>query len=146
MAETDDTCKSGLPGIWDTVTYRACAGSSNANEALTVSLVTPANGQLKTISSFHPKFTYPIFGEEEQIFGYQGLKINLRYNASDMRPQLSTSYGKKFKAIGETEPADIEEMMKDFLPEGMLSLGAALCIDDTYQLIICSGLPEKQRI
>ncbi|OIW33504.1 histone acetyl transferase HAT1-like protein [Coniochaeta ligniaria NRRL 30616] len=98
MAETDDT--------W----------SSNANEALTVSLVTPVAGQLKTVSSFHPKFTYPIFGEEEQIFGYQNLKINLRYNASDMRPHLSTTYGKKFKAIGDTEPADIEEMLRPFLP------------------------------
>jgi len=83
-----------------------------------VSLVTPVNGQLKTLTSFHPKFTYPIFGEQEQIFGYQKLKINLRYNASDMRPHLTTTYGKKFKAIGETEPADIDEMMKEFLPEG----------------------------
>ena len=119
-------------------------GSSNANEALTVSLVTPVNGQLKTLSSFHPKFTYPIFGEQEQIFGYQNLKISLRYNASDMRPHLSTTYGKKFKAIGDTEPADIDEMMKDFLPEGRLIFYHAAVGRCT--LTSCSGLPEKQRI
>lgn len=90
-----------------------------------MSLVTPVNDQLKAVANFHPKFTYPIFGEEEQIFGYQGLKINLRYNSSDMRPHLSTSYGKKFKAIGETAPADIEEMMKEFLPEGMPTIRSA---------------------
>ncbi|KAB5558720.1 acyl-CoA N-acyltransferase [Coniochaeta sp. 2T2.1] len=90
--------------------------SSNANEALTVSLVAPLDGQLKTVAAFHPKFTYPIFGEEETIFGYQKLKINLRYNASDMRPHLSVTSGKKFKAIGDTEPANIEEMLHEFLP------------------------------
>ena len=95
-----------------------CLGSSNANEALVVSLVTPVDGKLKTLSSFHPKFTYPIFGDEEQIFGYQNLKISLRFNASDMRPHLSTSYSKKFKAIGDTEPTDIEETLKEFLPAG----------------------------
>lgn len=98
-----------------------CLGSSKANEALTVSLVTPVAGQLKTVSSFHPKFTYPIFGEEEQIFGYKNLKINLRYNASDMRPHVNTTYSKKFQAIGDTEPADIEEMLKPFLPAGTVA-------------------------
>lgn len=78
-----------------------------------------SDGQLKTVSSFHPKFTYPIFGDEEQIFGYQNLKINLRYNAIDMRPHLSFTYSKKFKAIGDTEPADIEEALRPFLPSGM---------------------------
>lgn len=74
------------------------------------------------MAQFKPKFTYAIFGEDERIFGYQGLKINLQYNASDMRPNLQVSYGKKFTAIGETEPADIEATMHDFLPEGTACL------------------------
>jgi hypothetical protein len=28
-------------------------------------------------STFEPRFTYPIFGQEEQIFGYEGLQINV---------------------------------------------------------------------
>jgi histone acetyltransferase 1 len=29
------------------------------------------------IVEFNPSFTYPIFGENEQIFGYKGLFINV---------------------------------------------------------------------
>lgn len=63
--------------------------------------------------------TYSIFGDEEQIFGYQGLKINLRYNVCDMRPNLQINYGKKFKTVGETEPTDIKAVLDDFLPKSM---------------------------
>jgi histone acetyltransferase 1 len=30
------------------------------------------------IIEFNPDFTYPIFGEQEQIFGYKDLMINVR--------------------------------------------------------------------
>jgi histone acetyltransferase 1 len=92
-------------------------GSTKANEALSVSLVTPAADSTRAISTFHPKFTYSIFGDEESIFGYQGLKIHLRYNACDMRPGLQISYNKKFKAVGETSATDIKEVLEDFLPQ-----------------------------
>ena len=36
-----------------------------------------------------------------------------------MRPNLNISFGKKFRSIGDTEPADIPALLKDFLPEGM---------------------------
>lgn len=76
-----------------------------------------ANG-VKTVGhSFNPRFTYPIFGDSEEIFGYQNLEINLRYNASDMRPHLSVSHTKKFAAVGETEATDINGILHDFLPE-----------------------------
>lgn len=29
------------------------------------------------IQPFHPDFTYPIFGEQEKIFGYKGLDIKV---------------------------------------------------------------------
>jgi histone acetyltransferase 1 len=70
------------------------------------------------IETFGPKFTYPIFGEEERIFGYQNLKVQLRYHASDMRPCLTVSYDKKFPATGDTEALDVKETLRDFLPEG----------------------------
>ena len=62
--------------------------------------------------------TYSIFGEEETIFGYQGLKINLRYNACDMRPGLQIMYTKKFKTVGETRPTDLKEVLEPYLPKG----------------------------
>ncbi|OBT96054.1 histone acetyltransferase 1 [Pseudogymnoascus verrucosus] len=91
--------------------------STQSNDALHISLVRPENGASKTINTFHPKFTYPIFGEEESIFGYQNLKIHLRYNASDMRPGVLITYSKRFKAVGDVEPTDLKELLSDFLPE-----------------------------
>ncbi|KAH6668912.1 acyl-CoA N-acyltransferase [Halenospora varia] len=87
--------------------------SADSSEAVNISLVVPG----KPLATFHPKFTYSIFGEEERIFGYQGLKINLKYHASDMRPVLQITYNKKFKAIGETEPTDLKPILEDFLPK-----------------------------
>jgi histone acetyltransferase 1 len=93
-------------------------GASSSNDALVLSLVTSTPTGVKTIGkSFHPKFTYPIFGDSEEIFGYQELQINLRYNASDMRPNLSVTYSKKFPAVGDTEAADINGILGDFLPQ-----------------------------
>ena len=92
------------------------AGSSNANEAIKLSIVQADETSPKTLSSFHPQFTYPIFGEEERIFGYQGLKIHLRLAAHDAYPNIEISYDKKFKAVGETTAADIGEVLKDWVP------------------------------
>ena len=94
-------------------------GSSNANDILEVSLVKPSpTGLRSVVAPFHPKFTYAIFGDDERIFGYQELKISLRYHVSDMRPNLQVSYSKKFRSIGETEPTDIPAALADFIPEG----------------------------
>ena len=61
--------------------------------------------------------SYSIFGDEERIFGYQGLKINLRYNACDMRPGLQITYNKRFKSVGETEPTDLKAILESYLPK-----------------------------
>ena len=72
---------------------------------------------IEALHTFNPDWTYPIFGEEERIFGYQGLKINLKFNASDMRPGLQILYSKKFKAVGDVEPTDLKTTLEDFLPK-----------------------------
>ncbi|PHH61111.1 hypothetical protein CDD81_773 [Ophiocordyceps australis] len=80
----------------------------DANEALSISLVSPSPSGLKTVGNFHPKFTYTIFGDDENVFGYKKLKMNLRFRANDMRPHLSTSYGEKLGlGHGPDEPTDI---------------------------------------
>ncbi|RYO84298.1 hypothetical protein DL764_009353 [Monosporascus ibericus] len=90
----------------------------DASDALTISLVEPSidDDSLNKIASFHPKFTYPLFGDEERIFGYKGLKINLQYTASDLRPNLSISSSKKFASVGGIEATDVSAVLKDFLP------------------------------
>ena len=91
-------------------------GSTNANEALQISLVQPGKDALNTLSTFHPQFTYPIFGEEERIFGYQGLRVNLRFAAHDLLPNVEVSYDKKFKAVGDTQATDVEDVLREWMP------------------------------
>lgn len=81
-------------------------------------MLAPTPSGLQPLGTFHPKFTYSIFGDDETIFGYKGLKINLRYRANDMRPHLDIKYDKKFKALGGTEPTDIKAILqeKEYLP------------------------------
>lgn len=74
----------------------------------------------KSLSSFHPQFTYPIFGDDERIFGYQGLKIHLRFVAHHAHPNIEISYDKKFKAVGDTTSTDIEEVLKEWVPASKL--------------------------
>ena len=72
----------------------------------------------KIISHFPPQFTYPIFGEEERIFGYQGLRVNLSLAAHNLQPHFEISYDKKFKTLGDTKATDILETLKPWTPEG----------------------------
>lgn len=94
-----------------------------ANDAMTVTLVTKAEqGPSKTIASFHPTWTYPIVGDQETIYGYKGLKINLRYNASDMRPHISHSSTKRVpqdEAIADVD--DINDLLDPYLPAGKIT-------------------------
>lgn len=82
----------------------------------------PSKSGPQSVATFHPKFTYPIFGEEERIFGYKGLRVNLRYRANDMRPHLKISYEKKMKPIGDSEPQDVAAILQEgnHLPKSTL--------------------------
>lgn len=91
-----------------------------------MSLVSPSKSGLRLVDTFHPKFTYPIFGDEEKIFGYRDLKISLRYRANDMRPHVDVAYSKKLAPpAGVDEPADINAILQEgnHLPKGKLILG-----------------------
>jgi histone acetyltransferase 1 len=90
--------------------------SSDANEAVHISIVRPGPHGLQTLHEFHPTFTYPIFGEEERIFGYKGLHIDVRFAQEDMRPNVLVSYDKKFTPVGDTVALDILSTMKEWLP------------------------------
>ena len=92
-------------------------GSSDANEAVQISLVQPGpSTDLKILHQFKPRFTYPVFGEEERIFGYKGLEIHLRFAAHDLRPNVMTSYEKRFKPVGDTVALDINKTLRQWMP------------------------------
>ncbi len=93
-------------------------GSSDANEAVSIELVQAGANGHRGIHRFHPKFTYPIFGEEERIFGYKGLDITFRFAAHDLRSNVIISYDRKFAAIADTAALDIRGNLKEFIPAG----------------------------
>ena len=91
-------------------------GSVDANRAFRVSLVHPSPSGPKNLYQFHPEFTYPIVGEAQKIFGYKDLKIDLRFSAHDLRPNVRISYLRKFPAIGDTAALDLNKTLSDYLP------------------------------
>jgi histone acetyltransferase 1 len=84
---------------------------------LQITLVQPGEQAPKTISTFHPQFTYPIFGDEERIFGYKGLIIRLRFAAHDLRSHVHISYDEKFKTVGDTAATDLNKTLRDWISE-----------------------------
>ncbi|KOC13116.1 putative histone acetyltransferase type b catalytic subunit [Aspergillus flavus AF70] len=93
----------------------------DANDAVQITLVQPGEQKPKTLSSFHPQFTYPIFGDDETIFGYKGLIIRLRFAAHDLRPHIHISYDEKFKTVGDTSAVDLIKTLSPFIPEEAFS-------------------------
>ncbi|KAH8176233.1 histone acetyltransferase type B catalytic subunit [Sarocladium implicatum] len=86
---------------------------ADANDALVVKLLAPGASGLQHVASFHPNFTYSIFGDEEKIIGYKNPKIELRYRANDMRPNLKITHGAKLNTIGEIGPTDIRGILEE---------------------------------
>ena len=83
-------------------------------------MVQPGEGnKLQTISTFSPEFTYPIFGDEETIFGYKGLSIRLRFAAHDLRSNVHISYNERFKQVEDIAAVDLIKTLKPFVPKGM---------------------------
>ncbi|KAK9462479.1 acyl-CoA N-acyltransferase [Lipomyces oligophaga] len=75
-----DPSDFGHSGLW----------AADSNKAISISLIQPDGSVVG--KPFHPKFTYPIFGDSETIYGFKDLKIELRFSASDLLPYLQVSY------------------------------------------------------
>lgn len=93
--------------------------TADANEALTLSLVRAEEdkqvlGSEETYEEFHPTFTYPIYGEDERIYGYQDLVIDLRFASGSLAQYLSVRYAQKLDAS--TTVDNVEGIIKDFIP------------------------------
>lgn len=87
------------PEVWTT----------SSNSALKVSLV-GKDGAVQ----FTPTFTYPIFGESEQIFGYKDLTIHLAFDSVTFKPFVNVKYSSK---LDTDETEDVEKKLLDVLPK-----------------------------
>ncbi|KAJ7168325.1 histone acetyltransferase type B catalytic subunit [Mycena crocata] len=97
--------------------------TSDANEALTLSLVRAtedeqALGDEETYTEFHPSFTYPIFGEDEKIYGYNDLVIDLRFASGSLVQFLDMKHSKKLTSSSTVD--DVEGTLTSFMPSDYL--------------------------
>lgn len=84
--------------------------TSSSNDALQI-YVTDSDG---TALNFHPNFTYPIFGDSEQIFGYRDLVIFLCFDHCTFYPFLNVKYSEK---LNDNSLEDPREKLLSYLPE-----------------------------
>ncbi|PCH38402.1 acyl-CoA N-acyltransferase [Wolfiporia cocos MD-104 SS10] len=66
----------------------------DANEALRLSLVRAKDDKAslstrEAYEGFHPTFTYPMFGEDEKIYGYRDLSVDLKFASGSLATHLS---------------------------------------------------------
>ncbi|KAG9318214.1 acyl-CoA N-acyltransferase [Chiua virens] len=93
----------------------------DSNEALVLSLVRAqedkqALGDGESFEEFHPAFTYPIYGEDEKIYGYNDLVIDFRFASGSLAQFLSVRYAGKLPASSTVD--DAEGVLSSFIPPG----------------------------
>ncbi|KAH0830345.1 acyl-CoA N-acyltransferase [Lanmaoa asiatica] len=93
----------------------------DSNEALVLSLVRAQEdkqvlGDNESFEEFHPTFTYPIYGEDEKIYGYQDLVIDFRFASGSLTQFLSVRYAGKLPASSTVD--DVEGVLSSFIPPG----------------------------
>ncbi|KAL5604466.1 hypothetical protein BROUX41_002435 [Berkeleyomyces rouxiae] len=95
--------------------------STNSTETTTITLTRlSANGskhELSHVASFKPTFTHQLFGEQEQIFGYKGLKTDIQVLEHCPRTRITIKYDKKFPKQGDVEADDVEDVWREIIDE-----------------------------
>ncbi|KDN53357.1 acyl-CoA N-acyltransferase [Tilletiaria anomala UBC 951] len=88
--------------------------SASSNGATTLRLI----GAPGTCDApFHPDFTYPIFGEAETIYGYQGLSIDLAFASGSLKPIVHVDW-KKTNENTSAKVDNVKSTLTRFLPSG----------------------------
>lgn len=95
-----------------------CSGTVNSNEALFISLVQPGETSPETIAEFHPDFTYPIFGTDQEIHGYRGLRIRVRFARHDLRPHLEVLSEMRHPALEDGDAGHVAQSFKEWISPG----------------------------
>ncbi|RKP09791.1 acyl-CoA N-acyltransferase [Thamnocephalis sphaerospora] len=87
----------------------------SSNEAVQLRLVADEYDLSSSADDFGPEFTYPIFGEKEQVYGYRDLHINLYFSANSLYLYVDIAHAGTIDArIGEAD--NVEKLLAEFLP------------------------------
>jgi hypothetical protein len=106
--------------------------SIDSNEAVELTLLTSLASNPLT---FHPDYTYPIFGDAETIYGYKGLSITLSFAGWDMKGYLNVSWRQKINPALGIDAEDVKETLKEYLPEGWFPLSRVAGMGSEYRCI-----------
>ncbi|KAL0577366.1 histone acetyltransferase 1 [Marasmius crinis-equi] len=92
--------------------------TESSTESLFLSMVRApedkrALGEDETYEDFHPTFTYPIYGEDETVYGYKGLRIDLKFTSGSLMNFLSAKWEDKLEA---KTVDNVAQTLLEFLP------------------------------
>ncbi|RUP48492.1 acyl-CoA N-acyltransferase [Jimgerdemannia flammicorona] len=111
---------------------------ANSTKSLKLKLVHPVEEDDPSaddtgMDEFHPEFTYPLFGEQEMIYGYKNLDIKLFYASGSLATYFDVSYSSKIsesstasssKATAAAAAAvedDVVAKMREFIPHDYIT-------------------------
>ncbi|CDH48914.1 histone acetyltransferase type b catalyticsubunit [Lichtheimia corymbifera JMRC:FSU:9682] len=102
---------------------------AKTTESMEISLVRPnfsdaESTEPTTATTFEPNFTYPIYGEQEVVFGYKDLSIQLSYTSGSLRLYPRVDYSAKYQSASGSSSSnsdqvhadDVFGMIKEYLP------------------------------
>ncbi|KAF9654079.1 histone acetyltransferase type B catalytic subunit [Thelephora ganbajun] len=95
--------------------------TADSNAALSLSLVRSQKdkeslAETESYENFSPTFTYPIYGEDEKIYGYKNLTIDLRFASGSLHQYLNVRYASKLSSSSTVD--NVEATMSEFIPPG----------------------------
>ncbi|XP_020846623.1 histone acetyltransferase type B catalytic subunit [Phascolarctos cinereus] len=91
----------------------------NTNEAIQLKLVRFAEDLDNDSTTFNPEYSHQIFGDDETVFGYKGLKIILYYNAGNLSTLFRIEYASKVSENFDcVEADDVESKIREIIPPG----------------------------
>lgn len=132
MADADaDKCKSGGVHHNDCclVSRADCyEGMAPANETIQCILVRAGTKGIQEVESFHPAITHAIFGNDEEIFGFQDLAVNIRFASHDLSSHLDKTFTEAYKGRNTIGAANLDLTLEELLDPSKTS--AAKIVQD----------------
>ncbi|KAF1997122.1 acyl-CoA N-acyltransferase [Amniculicola lignicola CBS 123094] len=102
---------------------------TNSNECFFINFTRPSADAPRILEEpFNPRFTYPIFGNEENIIGYKEPEIWLDFRANDGKPSLDVKFTHKFplqNLLPDAEQIDLDNILREHLPASAFEDGDA---------------------
>ncbi|XP_063694896.1 histone acetyltransferase type B catalytic subunit-like [Bolinopsis microptera] len=71
-----------------------------------------------TAATFKPEFTHQVFGDQEVIFGYKGLKINIYYTVGSLKQYVKVQHSETVPVNSTVEPDNVLHLISEQTPAG----------------------------